>query len=119
MIANDRLDAALGHWGRADFTTLAGDSGAPARILEHVSQIATTRPQTDSPDNPRRRWWWLGGGTAAALSVAIALLLGGQPQAIPFVDTDPAATLLADADSDDMMLFALFYTPTSEEEYQL
>ena len=55
-----------------------------------------------------------------AASVAIALLLA--PASRPAGEgplTAAAPVMLAEADSNDTQLFALLYTPTSEEEFLL
>lgn len=103
------LDRALAAWA----TTApagAGDEAALARILGHADRIATPAPT-------RRPIWMVGGAIAA--SVAVALLLAPRPG----MDAPQAPTgspvILADASPDSSAAFALLYTPTSEEEYQL
>lgn len=125
MTANDGLDHALDAWGKADFSALAGDSAAAARILAHASQLSATPSEPAAPPSAaasrRRPWWWAGGGAVAATLVA-ALVLGILPHhAPPPASPPPPAATLADADADDseLMSFAMLYTPTSEEEYQL
>ncbi|MFA5582473.1 MAG: hypothetical protein WDA25_11025 [Paracoccaceae bacterium] len=127
MTTNHQMEAMLSAWGRADLADLsanrdrAGDSARIARIIQHAHRVSTSRQQPAHPDTSRshRSWWWVGGSSiGVAASVAVALLLAGNPMTRPATPT-AAPTLLADDDSDDMMLFALLYTPTSEEEYQL
>ncbi|TPE59811.1 hypothetical protein FJQ54_12845 [Sandaracinobacter neustonicus] len=115
MTTKPTLNDALEAWGKADPLTTAGDQAALARILQHADAVAATHTPSHRP------WWMLGGAVAA--SVALALLLspqirGGQQ---PGGNTEPggAPVILADASGGDSAAFALLYTPTSEEEYQL
>lgn len=114
-----QLDAALTAWARND-AVAAGDEGALLRILQHADAIATSEPRTHHP-----RWhqrWWIGGGVAVAASVALALLLSpGLPGtgSAPSTGAGDGSVMLAQASDDDSVAFALLYTPTSEEEYQL
>lgn len=118
------LDRALDLWGKADFTALAGDSAAAARILDHASQLSTPHPNVHPDPAARavshRPWWWAGGGAVAASLVA-ALVLGALPHSQPSRPDSQTlrTTALADDDDGDLMSFAMLYTPTSEEEYQL
>ena len=115
MTSEKDLDAALAQWATRDPLTGAGDEAALLRILQHADAVAT--------DEPRRRpLWWIGGVVAVAASVAMALLLtpgsigtgvGGKPPA------DGGTVMLAQADASESVAFALLYTPTTEEEYQL
>lgn len=116
MTTKPTLDEALKAWGTADPLTAAGDSAVLDRILNHADAVAS------APPAPRHRWWMLGGAVAA--SVAIALLLapsfgGRQPQSGTDAEPGAAPVILADASGDDSAAFALLYTPTSDEEYQL
>lgn len=114
-----KLDAALGAWGKADLAGGAGETAALARILGHADAIATaTGPDVARP-NARR--WWAGGMVAVAASAAIALLLApnGTPGSGTADGAGDGSVMLADASGDEAAAFALLYTPTSEEEYQL
>ena len=115
MTTDRELDAALGAWAKHD--PAAGDNAALLRILQHADAIATPEPRTN-----HRNWWW-GGAAAVAASVAMALLFspalpGGRPGA-PATGAGDGPVILAQVDADDSAAFALLYTPTSEEEYQL
>lgn len=119
------LDRALGTWARHD----AGDEAALMRILSHADAIAQTKPAParhapaePGQGGPRRAFWMLGGAVAA--SVAIAALLAPSPRlASPMAGTGAldaqGLLMLAEADADSGLAFALLYTPTIEEEYQL
>ncbi|MCG2840223.1 hypothetical protein L6Q21_04410 [Sandaracinobacter sp. RS1-74] len=122
-MTNDRkLDEALAAWAKTDPLTRAGDEAAVLRILQHAETIATTGP---SADRPRRSWWWVGGAAAVAASAAVALLLApgslwtGTQGTAPGADVGGGSVMLAEADVGESAAFALLYTPTSEEEYQL
>lgn len=119
MTTDKGLDFALGAWAKAEPLTAAGDDAALLRILQHADAIATEEPGRN------HRWWWMGGAVAVAASAALAFLLapaslgtgaGGSGQAVGAGD---GSVILAQADSDENVAFALLYTPTSEEEYQL
>lgn len=112
-----QMDNALRAWAQADFEQLAGDSAAADRIIQHANRIsaaAATPPQTVR----KRPWWWASGAVA---TLAVALLVGTQ--APHMRQLQPAAQSQTDAlaagDDSDLMSFAMLYTPTSEEEYQL
>ncbi|PZU47982.1 MAG: hypothetical protein DI568_08455 [Sphingomonas sp.] len=119
MSVKPTLNDALAAWGKADLPKLsgdaAGDNAALARILQHADAIAAA-------DVPSRRPWWALGGAVAA-SVALALLLSpsipGRQSQGDDTDKGAAPVMLADASGTDSAAFALLYTPTSEEEYQL
>jgi hypothetical protein len=131
------LDAALAAWATTE-PAGAGDAAALARIVEHAETNATrtaapARPDAGSRFRPKPGWM-LGGALAA--SFAIALLLAPQPGTSP--GTTPGAAsgdggvvvasarnveggsvMPAEADGSESAAFALLYTPTVEEEYQL
>jgi hypothetical protein len=112
------LGVALTAWAKTE-PAGSGDSAALARILDHADAVATGAQE---PAASRRGWnpAWLVGGALAA-SVAVALLLAGTPggrPGIPAGDTG-GQVMLAEADSGSSAAFALLYTPTPEEEYQL
>jgi hypothetical protein len=122
------LDAVLATWATTE-PAGAGDEAALARILQHAETIAT------QPAASARRgagWfqpksgWMLGGALAA--SFAIALLLAPRPQSVPGEaevvlasagDVEGGSVKLAEAENGTSATFALLYTPTTEEEYQL
>lgn len=113
------LDRALGTWARHD----AGDEAALMRILSHADAIAQTKPAParhapaePGQGGPRRAFWMLGGAVAA--SVAIAALLASPMAGTGALDAQ-GLLMLAEADADSGLAFALLYTPTIEEEYQL
>ncbi len=122
------LDAAIAAWATTE-PAGAGDDAALARILGHAETIATQ----GAPPAPSRAGWfrpkpgWMLGGALAA-SFAIALLLAPNPQAAPGEaevvlasagDVAGGSVKLAEAESGTSATFALLYTPTVEEEYQL
>lgn len=115
MTTERELDAALAAWGKNDPT--AGDDAALLRILQHADAIATAEPRTS------HRFWWIGGAAAVAASVAMALVLSpalpGRGARAPAAGAGDGPVILAQVDADDSAAFALLYTPTSEEEYQL
>lgn len=128
MTERPTLDAALAAWAKTD-PAGAGDEAALARILKHAETIATP---TAAKAQPGAGWfqpkpgWMLGGALAA--SFAIALLLaptsgpapaGGNVVVASAGDVEGGSVMLAEADSDTRAAFALLYTPTVEEEYQL
>jgi ferric-dicitrate binding protein FerR (iron transport regulator) len=130
MTERPTLDAALAAWATTE-PAGAGDAAALARILAHAETIATQPSAPALPDarpgvRPGVRpgpGWMLGGALAA--SVAIALLLAPARGPAPGAADADAGTangspvMLAEADSDTRAAFALLYTPTIEEEYQL
>lgn len=124
MSVKPTLNDALAAWGKADLPKLsgdaAGDNAALARILQHADAIAAADVPSRRP--PFRREWWVLGGAVAA-SVALALLLSpsipGRQSQGDDTDKGAAPVMLADASGTDSAAFALLYTPTSEEEYQL
>jgi hypothetical protein len=128
MTERPTLDAAIAAWATTE-PAGAGDDAALARILQHAETIATPAA---APARPGAGWfqpkpgWMLGGALAA--SFAIALLLAPRPQSVPGEaevvlasagDVEGGSVMLAEADSDTRAAFALLYTPTVEEEYQL
>lgn len=119
MTTDRELDSMLGLWAKGDPLTAAGDEAALLRILQHADAIATDEPAR------RRPLWWIGGTVAVAASAAMALLLAPGFLGIGAGGTRPAdgvgdgPVMLAQADDDESVAFALLYTPTSEEEYQL
>ncbi len=115
MTTDKELDVALAQWATHHPLKGAGDEAALLRILQHADAIPAREPR-------RRPLWWIGGAAAVAASVAMALLL--TPGSIGTgVDgnnsADGGSVMLAQADVDESVAFALLYTPTSEEEYQL
>ena len=117
-ISDRELDAALALWATNDAASLqeaAGDQAAVLRILQHADAIATSEPR-------HQRRWWIGGAVAVAASVAIAWLVSpGLPgtSLAPAGGAGDGSVILAQVDADESAAFALLYTPTSEEEYQL
>lgn len=127
MTERPTLDAALAAWAKTD-PAGAGDEAALARILKHAETIATpttAKPRSGAGWFQPKPGWMLGGALAA--SFAIALLLaptsGPSPAGGNVVasagDVEGGSVMLAEADSDTRAAFALLYTPTVEEEYQL
>jgi hypothetical protein len=97
MTEDSNLDRALRAWARHD----AGDEAAVQRILQHVDGVSRRPPSG-------HRWWAVATGGLAAASVALALLVNGQrPSPGQPAPLDPGAS------------FALLYTPTPDEEYDL
>jgi hypothetical protein len=124
MTERPTLDAALAAWATTE-PEGAGDQAALARILGHAETIATQPAPARAAPRPGPRWM-LGGALAASL--AIALLFAPRQGTAPGTDQvvvaqagggDGGAVMLAEADSDTRAAFALLYTPTVEEEYQL
>lgn len=114
-----RLDAAIAHWARTDPLTTAGDEAAVARILGHAGAITRTEPWP-ARSATQRRSLWAGGAVAIAASVAMALLLApGSRRAEQPATPGVAPVMRAATDGTDSRLFALLYTPTSEEEFLL
>ena len=115
MTTKPTLDEALAAWGAADPLTAAGDSGAIERILNHADAVAA------SHRNAGLRWWMLGGAVAA--TAVITLLLAPSFDGLLPQDraeeAGAAPVILADASGSESAAFALLYTPTTEEEYQL
>ena len=130
MTSEPTLGRALNAWATTE-PDGAGDGHALARILGHADALVT-RPA----DTPSRRagsgplrtagwrpgWrpgWTLGGALAASLAVAV--LLAPRPGTAPADGDNPvgAPVMLAQADCGETAAFALLYTPTAEEEYQL
>lgn len=129
MMSDRKLEAALSAWGQADPLQGAGDEAALLRILQHADALSLSGPAQSDPalsgsamaalsrHRPRR---WLGGLAALAASLVMLALAGPSiQQAMAPVFNDEAPMVLADADLDDGMVFALLYTPTNDEEYQL
>lgn len=124
MTERPTLDAAIAAWAKTE-PAGAGDEAALARILGHAETIAAQ----PAPARAARRLgpsWMLGGALAASL--AIALLLAPRPGQAPGHDEVVVAqagdgqggpVMLAEAESDTRVAFALLYTPTVEEEFQL
>jgi hypothetical protein len=112
MTDKPTIDAALAAWATTE-PEGAGDAAALARIIGHADAIANPAPA-------RRRWTpiWVAGGAVAA-SVAIAMLVAPTPAPGPVAGQDGQAVILAEASPDTSAAFALLYTPTIEEEYQL
>ena len=113
------LDAALGAWARTDPLQGAGDEAALLRILQHADALAISGPAA-APKAHHHPWWWLGGLSAVAASIAIVALTGPS---IPKISLPPSGNddpvVVADAGLDDGPVFALLFTPTDDEEYQL
>jgi hypothetical protein len=128
MTERPTLDAALAAWATTE-PAGAGDDAALARILQHAETIATQPATSARPATGRfqpKPGWMLGGALAA--SFAIALLLAPDPRgklgADEVVlagagDVEGGSVRLAEADGSTSAAFALLYTPTVEEEYQL
>lgn len=129
MMADRKLETALSAWGRADPLQGAGDEAALLRILQHADTLALSGPPlpgsvlsgsataASSSHHPRR---WL--GSLSALAAALVILALAAPliqKTMAPVFNDEVPTVLADADLDDGLVFALLYTPTNDEEYQL
>lgn len=116
MTTDRDLERALAAWAK-ETPRAAGDDAALLRILQHADAIATSEPRVS------HRKWWVGGGFAVAASIAIALLLSpglpGPGSTAPAVGVGDGSVMLAQANADESAAFALLYTPTSEEEYQL
>lgn len=124
MTERRTLDAAIAAWAKTE-PAGAGDEAALARILGHAETVAT-QPTPARAARRLGRSWMLGGALAASL--AIALLLAPRPGQAPGNDEvvvaqagdgQGAPVMLAEAESDTRVAFALLYTPTVEEEYQL
>lgn len=111
MTQPTELEQAITAWSRHDPLD-AGDEAALLRILERAEAdvAAAGRHRSARP-------LWLAGGAVAA-SVAIALLVAPRPQPEAAPQAPSAETLAAPARSEGAA-FALLYTPTVEEEYQL
>lgn len=107
------LDGALDAWAKTDPLSGAGDDAALLRILVHADAIAT-------PDHARRHTpWRMAGAVAVAASAALLVVLS---PGVPRTGDSPepqASVTLAQAHTDESAAFALLYTPSSEEEYQL
>ena len=128
MTERPTLDAALAAWATTE-PAGAGDEAALARILRHADTIATQSANSAGPAAGRFRpkpGWMLGGALAA--SFAIALLLAPDPRGKPGADevvlagagdVEGGSVKLAEAEVGTSATFALLYTPTVEEEYQL
>lgn len=124
MTTEPTLGAALDAWATTE-PRGAGDEAALARILAHADAVSDCAPATvrsPSRAGARAPLWMVGGAVAA--SVAIAVFLGPRPDGArpdgPAAAGEAAAPVrLADADLADSAAFALLYTPTVEEEYQL
>lgn len=124
MTERPTLDAALAAWATTE-PEGAGDQAALARILAHAETIVTRpAPAHAAPRQGPR--WMLGGALAASL--AIALLLAPRQGTAPGSDQtvvaeagdgQGGAVMLAEASGSESAAFALLYTPTVEEEYQL
>ena len=127
MTEGPTLDAAIAAWAATE-PAGAGDEAALLRILHHAETIAC--PSANA--RPGAAWfqpkpgWMLGGALAASL--AIALLLVPRPQSTAGEagavladgrDIEGGSVMLAEADVGTRAAFALLYTPTVEEEYQL
>jgi hypothetical protein len=130
MTERPTFDAALAAWATAE-PAGAGDDAALARILAHAETIASEpAPATRRPGGGflPKPGWMLGGALAASLAIAFlaaprpgAAPAGGEAQVVlakaDGADRNPV--MLAEADSSESAAFALLYTPTVEEEYQL
>lgn len=128
MTTEPTLGRALDAWATTE-PEGAGDSAALARILAHADAVATQSadaPRRDAGSGPFRKpgWmpsWTLGGALAASLAVAV--LLAPDPGVAPAPadggNQGGAPVMLAEADGGESAAFALLYTPTVEEEYQL
>lgn len=137
MTERPTLDAAIAAWAKTE-PAGAGDVDALARILGHAETIATQSANPARAGAGRFRQksgagrfrpkpgWMLGGALAA--SFATALLLAPDPRGTPGADEVVLASAgdiaggsvkLAESESGTSAAFALLYTPTVEEEYQL
>ncbi len=133
MTDRPTLDAALAAWATTE-PAGAGDAAALARILCHAQTLATPAAAPAGPDAGHRfrpkPGWMLGGALAASFAIAMLLAprLGTAPGVAPGdggVVVDGARNLEGglmmptEADGSQRASFALLYTPTVEEEYQL
>jgi hypothetical protein len=136
MTDRPTLDAALAAWATTE-PAGAGDQAALARILGHAETIATppaapARPRAGS--GWQRPGWMLGGALAASFAIALLLAPRPGPDGMGAGSQSPGGTgvvlaragdveggsvMPADGGSDTRAAFALLYTPTVEEEYQL
>ncbi|WP_374389622.1 hypothetical protein [Sandaracinobacter sp.] len=114
MTRKPTLDDALAAWGTTDPLT-AGDSGALDRILKHADAVAAPSPAS------RLRWWALGGAVAASAAIALVVApsIGVSQRQDAAGEAGAQPVILADASGSESAAFALLYTPTTEEEYQL
>jgi hypothetical protein len=124
MTTEPTLGRALDAWATTE-PEGAGDSAALARILAHADAVATQSADAPGPkagSGPFRKPGWMLGGALAA-SLAVAVLLAPRPGAAPAPadggNQGGAPVMLAEADGGENAAFALLYTPTVEEEYQL
>lgn len=133
MTDRPTLNAALADWATTE-PAGAGDPAALARILQHAETIATqptSAAERRSAGAVRPKSGWMVGGALAA-SFAIAVLLASRPGDLPggaqgsaaviqasAGDRQGGSVMLAEADGSESAAFALLYTPTVEEEYQL
>ncbi len=119
MTTDRNLDAALAAWARTDPLSGAGDEAALQRILQHADTLSLSGPATAAFPRHRSRHW-LGGLSALAASLLVLAVAGPLLyKAVAPVLNDDIPTVLADSDLDDGQVFALLYTPTNDEEYQL
>ena len=123
MMNDRRLEAALGVWGRTDPLHGAGDEAALQRILQHADALPLPVPLPGPATRIAARnhpWWWLGGFSALAASILVLALTGPtiHKAAFPALDDD-SAMVVAESNLDDGLVFALLFTPTNDEEYQL
>ena len=124
MTTKPTLGRALEAWATTE-PEGAGDSAALARILAHADAVATQSadaPGSKAGSGPFRKPGWMLGGALAA-SLAVAVLLAPRPGAAPAPadggNQGGVPVMLAEADGGESAAFALLYTPTVEEEYQL
>ncbi len=128
MTERPTLDAALAAWAKTE-PAGAGDEAALARILAHAETIAarpdpSSRPGAGGGFLPKPGWI-LGGALAASFAIALLLAPSSGPAPVDgnvvagAGDVEGGPVMLADAGSDTRAAFALLYTPTVEEEYQL
>jgi hypothetical protein len=127
MTERPTLDAAIAAWAKTE-TDGAGDADALARILQHAETIASEPAHAARKGFLPRSGWMVGGALAASLVLALLATPrpgagpgGGQAQVI-VAKADGAErnpVMLAEANDSESAAFALLYTPTVEEEYQL
>lgn len=127
MTERPTLDAAIAAWAKAE-PAGAGDADALARILQHAETIASEPAPAARKGFLPKPGWMVGGALAASL--VLALLATPRPGAAPdregaqviVAKADGAPrnpVILAEANDSESAAFALLYTPTVEEEYQL
>lgn len=124
MTERPTINAALAAWATTE-PDGAGDQAALTRILAHAETIATQPAPARAAPRPGPRWM-LGGALAASLVIALLLVprqgpVPGNDQVVvaDARDGQGGPVMLAEANGSESAAFALLYTPTVEEEYQL